>query len=170
MTADLSDASLLALFAAIRGEEKVALAVSGGSDSMALLHLALRHARAGGPALHVLTVDHGLREGSAGEAAAVASFCAGQGVPHETLHWHRAPGDTGNLSNDAREGRYTLMARACAARGIGTLLTGHTLDDQAETVLMRLGRGSGVDGLAAMRPVTRLWGLRLVRPLLDRSR
>lgn len=158
------------LFGAVSGEARVALAVSGGSDSMALLHLALRHARAGGPALHVLTVDHGLRVESAAEAARVAAFCAGQGVPHETLPWHRAPGEGGNLAQEARAGRYALMARACAARGIGALLTGHTLDDQAETVLMRLGRGSGVDGLAAMRPVTRLWGLRVVRPLLGRSR
>ena len=170
MTGQFPDESLPALFEAVSGEDRIALAVSGGSDSMALLHLALRHARAGGPALHVLTVDHGLREGSAGEAAAVAAFCAGQGVTHETLHWLRPPGDTGNLSSDAREGRYGLMARACAVRGIGTLLTGHTLDDQAETVLMRLGRGSGVDGLAAMRPVTRLWGLRIVRSLLGQTR
>lgn len=165
-TASFPDDALCSLFTSVPGDTPVALAVSGGGDSMALLHLALRWSRLGGPALHVLTVDHGLRSDSADEARAVATFCAAQGVPHETLHWATGPGETGNLSDAARTARYTLMARACAAHGIPTLLTGHTLDDQAETVLLRLGRGSGVDGLAAMRPVTALWGLRVVRPLL----
>jgi len=171
MTASVPDDDLRALFACAPPDNPVALAVSGGGDSMALLHLALRWSRLGGPALYALTVDHGLRPDSAGEAQAVAGFCAAQGIAHETLRWEEGrPGATGNLPDAARTARYTLMARACAARGIATLLTGHTLDDQAETVLLRLGRGSGVDGLAAMRPATALWGLRVVRPLLGMRR
>ncbi len=166
MTASIPDDDLNDLFALASTEKRVALAVSGGGDSMALLSLAERWARIGGPGLHVLTVDHGLRPESADEAQAVAAFCASRGIAHETLHWKSGPDDRGNLSHRARNGRYALMAHACSARGIGTLLTGHTLDDQAETVLMRLGRGSGVDGLAAMEPVASLWGLRILRPLL----
>jgi len=171
MTAPFSEDVLRALFEAVPDEKRIAVAVSGGGDSMALLHLAVQWSRLGGPVLDVLTVDHGLRPESAAEAQAVGAFCAAHDIVHETLHWQGGGANTpGNLSSEARNARYTLMARACAARGIGTLLTGHTLDDQAETLLMRLGRGSGVDGLAAMRPVTSLWGLCLVRPLLGLRR
>ena len=166
MSASRPDADPATLFAVVPDRERIALAVSGGSDSMALLHLARLW---GGPALHVLTVDHGLRPGSAEEAARVAAFCARHGIAHETLHWRRE-GTGGNLPDEARTARYSLMANACAAQGTDTLLTGHTMDDQAETVLLRLGRGSGVDGLAAMRPVTDLWSLRIVRPLLGLRR
>lgn len=118
--------------------------------------------------LTVLTVDHNLRVESVEEAAFVAQHCATNGIDHEILNWR--PDTQGNLSNQARIGRYTLMAEACAARKIGMLLTGHTLDDQAETILMRLGRGSGIDGLSGIQPLTTLWGLRLARPLLTVSR
>ncbi len=163
--ASLSDDEIATLFGDVTPGEPVALAVSGGGDSMALLALARQW---GGGALTVLTVDHGLRAESAGEAAQVARVCAEAGIHHETLQWN-ADGQ-GNLSDRARVGRYTLMAQACRERGIRSLLTGHTLDDQAETVLMRLGRGSGVDGLAGIRRVSDLWGVRVVRPLLAVSR
>ncbi len=168
MTAGFTDDDLDLLFTAASDEARIAVAVSGGGDSMALLHLADRWTRRRGTALQALTVDHGLRTESAAEAAMVKAFCARRGIAHETLVW-RSDG-TGNLSAKAREGRYRTMADACTARGIAALLTGHTLDDQAETVLLRLGRGSGVDGLAGMRPVTALWGLRILRPLLDMPR
>ena len=131
---------------------------------MALLSLAERWTRN----LTVLTVDHSLRTESAEEVASVARHCAGRGIEHATLTWQ--PDTQGNLPNQARIGRYTLMAEACAARDIGILLTGHTLDDQAETILMRLGRGSGVDGLSGIQCQTALWGLQIVRPLLMVSR
>ncbi len=165
MSASISDDEIAALFADIDPDTPVALAVSGGGDSMALLTLARRWTRT---PLTVLTVDHGLRAASADEAMMVARTCAEYGIAHETLHW-QAEGQ-GNLAARAREGRYRLMAEACQERGIQTLLTGHTLDDQAETLLMRLGRGSGVDGLAGILPVSNLWGVRLVRPLLGVSR
>ncbi len=160
MSASFTDSEIATLFDAVPQDRPVAVAVSGGGDSMALLSLAMRWISH----LTVLTVDHGLRAESAGEAALVAQHCSASSIDHETLTWH--PQRRGNLSDQARIGRYTLMAEACAARGIDTLLTGHTLDDQAETVLMRLGRGSGVDGLSGIRPLTNLWGLRIVRPLL----
>ena len=129
------------------------VAVSGGSESTALLiHL---HDWAGprGVALHAVTIDHGLRPEAAAEAAGVAALCARLAVPHDTLPW-RWDG-RGNLPDAARRGRQALISDWAAARGIADVALGHTADDQAETLLMRLGRGSGVDGLAAMRPLRR---------------
>lgn len=166
----MSPADIDALFAPVSCEARLALAVSGGGDSMGLLYLAEIWSRRSGVALHALTVDHGLRPESAAEAAMVADFCAARGITHQTLQWQREEGAVGNLSDAAREGRYRAMAAACEGQGIDLLLTGHTLDDQAETVLMRLGRGSGVDGLAGMRAFTRLWSLCLFRPLLGLRR
>lgn len=141
------------------------LAVSGGSDSTALLRLVA----ASGATPPVVTVDHGLREDSATEAAGVARLCSALGLAHVTLAWrHRAA--AGNLQAAAREARYRLIADWAVPRGIGTIVTGHTLDDQAETVLMRLARGSGVDGLAAMRETGHLGEMTLFRPLLGLGR
>jgi tRNA(Ile)-lysidine synthase len=131
-----------------------ALAVSGGSDSTALMVLfADWLGRCGhDPALHVvLTVDHGLRAASAAEAAAVAAQAAGLGFRHGVLAWVGPKPPTG-IQAAARRARYGLMAEYMRANGITSLLTAHTRDDQAETLLMRLARGSGVDGLAAMAP------------------
>jgi tRNA(Ile)-lysidine synthase len=164
MSASFSDDEIAALFRDVPRDVPIALAVSGGGDSVAMLALARRmHG-----ALTVLTVDHGLRPESADEAAGVARLCDDYGITHETLHWQAVDG--GNLAANAREGRYRLMAEACRKRGICVLLTGHTLDDQAETVLMRLGRGSGVDGMAGIRPRVDLWGVCILRPLLGVSR
>jgi tRNA(Ile)-lysidine synthase len=147
---------------------RVALAVSGGSDSTALAALFadwLRR-RGGDPAAHtVLTVDHRLRSESAAEAEAVARLAVGLGFRHATLVWDGPKPQTG-LQAAAREARYRLMAGYARAQGISVLLTAHTLDDQAETLLMRLARGSGLDGLAGIAAELQLGTLRIARPLL----
>ncbi len=135
-----------------------ALAVSGGSDSTALMVLfADWLARCGvDPARHVvLTVDHGLRAQSAAEAAAVTAQADAFGFRHAVLTWEGLKPATG-IQAAARRARYGLIAGYMRANGIVSLLTAHTQDDQAETLLMRLARGSGVDGLAAMAPRTLL--------------
>lgn len=143
----------------------VGLAVSGGGDSIALLHLA---AKIGGQ-ISVASVDHGLRSGSAAECAMVADLCATYRCPHHTLKW-TGWDRRGNLQDQARQARYRLLATWAQAQGIVDIALGHTADDQAETVLMALARGSGVDGLAGMAPVTLRDGLRYHRPLLGVAR
>ncbi|RTL62312.1 MAG: tRNA lysidine(34) synthetase TilS, partial [Hyphomicrobiales bacterium] len=154
----------------------IAVAVSGGADSTALLLLFSRYHKAHHTALGpvaVITVDHRLRPESAQEAAGVAALCGRLDLEHVTLAWEGPKPESG-LADAARRARYDLIARFMRARGLRVLLTAHTRDDQAETVLMRLARGSGVDGLAAMSTVSALpdasreaQPLRLVRPLLD---
>jgi tRNA(Ile)-lysidine synthase len=146
------------------GGEAFAVAVSGGPDSLALLLLA--HA-AFGDRVRALTVDHALRTDSAAEAAMVAGVCAGRGIPHAALRWEGAK-PTANIQAHARGARYALMTEWCAANGVLWLATGHHADDQAETLLMRLARGSGSGGLAGIRTVRPLGqGITLLRPLLD---
>ncbi|WP_233192859.1 tRNA lysidine(34) synthetase TilS [Acidimangrovimonas sediminis] len=145
------------------------VAVSGGGDSLALLHLLHDWAASHGTALTVATVDHGLRPEAAEEAAMVARVCAGLGIPHQTLRWRDWDG-RGNLSDAARRGRYALLAGWALGQGAAAVALGHTLDDQAETVLMRLARGSGVDGLSAMAPVRRSGRMLWLRPLLRVTR
>jgi len=148
--------------------EWVCLAVSGGGDSMALLHLAAGWARDRETRLAAVTVDHGLRPESAEEAALVARAAADLGIPHQTLNWTGWDG-RGNLQHAARTARRQLIEDWAGARDIGVVLTGHTSDDQAETVLMRLARGSGVDGLAGIAEVE-VHRLTWMRPLLGQSR
>ena len=145
------------------------VAVSGGSDSVALACLLADWAAAGGRRLEAVTVDHRLRPESGAEAAAVARLCAGRGVPHAILAWQEGPGG-GNLQAGARAARHRLIAGWAAERGIAMVALGHTLDDQAETFLLRLARGSGIDGLAAMAPAVRIGGLLWLRPLLGLRR
>ncbi|MBL9012276.1 MAG: tRNA lysidine(34) synthetase TilS [Alphaproteobacteria bacterium] len=138
-----------------------ALAVSGGPDSTALMRLAAPL----GPA--VFTVDHGLRKDSAAEAEAAGAWAKALGLKHEVLRWTGAKPQSG-LQAAARAARYRLLAEACRRTGAATLMTGHTLDDQAETVAMRRAKGSGPVGLAGMASQSLLPGtaIRLVRPLI----
>lgn len=144
------------------------VAVSGGSDSTALLCLMAQCVAPDRHRLEAITIDHRLREGSAAEAAAVARLCAARGIPHTVRAWEEGP--SGNLQGSARAARQRLITAWANDRGITTVALGHTLDDQAETFLMRLARGSGVDGLSAMAPATRLMGLNWLRPLLGQRR
>lgn len=147
----------------------IGVAVSGGGDSMALLHLIDEWARSRGRAVEVATVDHGLREESAEEAQFVARACGRLGLRHEILRWRGWDG-AGNLQAEARTARRRLLAEWAGRRGIEAVALGHTLDDQAETVLLRLGRGAGVDGLSAMTARSEALGLIWVRPLLESRR
>jgi len=144
----------------------VALGISGGADSMALALLADRWARARGGRVTALTVDHGLRPESAGEAQQVAGWLAGRGIDHHILNWCGKKPAAG-VQAAARTARYRLMAKACREAGILHLVTAHHLEDQAETFLLRLGRSSGIDGLAAMPAILETDGMRLLRPLLQ---
>ena len=148
---------------------RLGVAVSGGSDSMALLLLLSEWAGQGGPAIAAVTVDHGLRPEAAAEAAMVAHRCAALGVPHATLRWSGWTGQ-GNLPAAARQARYGLIAGWARGAGIADVALGHTADDQAETVLMRLARGSGVDGLAGMAARRSADGINWHRPLLGQGR
>lgn len=145
------------------------VAVSGGSDSLALLALLHDWAQAGGPALRAVTVDHGLRAEAAQEAEEVRGVCASLGVAHDTLTLD-LPGQGGNLMDAARRGRYAALADWAGAQGIADIALGHTADDVAETFLMRLGRGAGLDGLSAMVARRRLGGVTIHRPMLALSR
>lgn len=147
------------------------LAVSGGPDSTALLWLAARWraSRTSGPKLIAVTVDHGLREDAAAEARAVAKLARKSGIAHRTLRWTGRKPKTG-LPHAARLARYRLLAEAARKAGAAAILTAHTLDDQAETVLIRMSRGSGLTGLAGMARSAPLPGgdgaLQLIRPFL----
>lgn len=143
----------------------LAVAVSGGSDSMALLELVAEVRAQDGRTVHAITVDHGLRPESTEEARFVALQCERHGIPHETLEWEGWSGQ-GNLQQEARRARQRLIGAWAPRRGIGHVLLGHTADDQAETVLLRLARGSGVYGLAAMDDVSRAEGVLWLRPML----
>lgn len=158
-----------ALRLSVTGGEPLGVAVSGGGDSVALLLLLDDLRRHGGPPLAAVTVDHGLRPEAAEEAAMVARLCAQLDVPHDTLRWSEGPSG-GNLMDQARRARRRLIAGWARARGISRVALAHTADDQAETFLMRLARGSGVDGLAGMAATTEAEGILWLRPLLDMRR
>ena len=143
--------------------EALGIAVSGGPDSLALLLLA---SAAFPSRIRAATVDHGLRPESATEAAFVAEVCARLAVPHDllALDWPDPPG--ANLQARAREARYAALASWAKGKGVRHIATAHHLDDQAETLLMRLARGAGPGGLAGVRAATELAGVTLLRPLL----
>ena len=147
---------------------QVAVAVSGGRDSLCLALLLQRWARRRRGRVIAFTVDHGLRPGSAAEARQVARWLHARNIAHETLRWTHpaATAPASGLQAAARAARYRLLLEGCHRRGILHLALAHQRDDQAETFLLRLGRGSGPDGLAAMAPVSERAGVRLLRPLL----
>ena len=168
MTSDARLVDLIdARFGAPNSPKRIGIAVSGGSDSLALLHLVAEWGRA--TELRAATVDHGLRPEAADEAAYVARFCEGLGIPHRTLKWTGWDGH-GNLQDQARRNRYALLARWAGKAGLSTVCLGHTTDDQAETFLMRLARESGLDGLTGIAPVIHRHGMRFDRPLLNVGR
>jgi tRNA(Ile)-lysidine synthase len=169
----LSEAETTALFADLGQCPALVLAVSGGPDSTALMVLAARwRARSEhGPKLLAVTVDHGLRASSAAEADAVKQVARALGVTHRTVRWTGRKPVTG-IQAAARTARYALLAEAARKAGASHILTAHTRDDQAETVLFRLARGSGLSGLAGMArcapvPAGDADRIVLVRPLLD---
>lgn len=153
------------LDALVTADKPIGIAVSGGPDSLALLLMAAE-ARAAG--IEAATVDHGLRSESRGEAELVASICGRLDVPHAilTAEWEEKPQTA--VQERARALRYRLLNDWAEERGLVAIVTAHHLDDQAETFLMRLARGAGVQGLAGMRRVVRLTegSVPIVRPLL----
>ncbi len=166
--AALAAADAKRLFADWKHVSALVLAVSGGSDSTALLWLATRwrNSLKRAPRLVAITVDHGLRRESQSEAKAVARLAKSLSVEHRTLRW-RGPKPKAGLPAAARAARYRLLADAAAKIGAAHILTAHTRDDQAETLMMRLARGSGLSGLAAMAREAPRGAVTIVRPLLD---
>ncbi len=144
---------------------RLAVAVSGGPDSLALALLAERWAKARGGEVVGLIVDHGLRPEAAAEARQTALWLARRRIPHQTLTWP-GPKPSAGIQAAARAARYELLTDWCRNAGVLHLLLGHHRDDQAETVALRQARGSGPDGLAGMAAVREVAGLRLLRPLL----
>ncbi len=145
---------------------RIGIAVSGGSDSLALLYMM---ADWGKVPLVAATVDHGLRPEAAGEAEQVRSHCQALGIGHETLVW-KDRDTSGNLQDRARRARYGLLADWAQRQDCQHVALGHTMDDVAETFVMRLARRSGVDGLAAMQAEFDHAGIRFHRPLLSQRR
>src|ERR1700687_2410141 len=154
------------LFANWKAAPAIVLAVSGGPDSVALLWLCVRRRAA---RLAAVTVDHGLRAEAAREAREVKRLARALNVPHRTMRWSGTKPKAG-LPAAAREARYRLLAQAAQESGATHILTAHTRDDQAETLLMRLLRGSGIAGLAAMARQSEREGVMLARPLLGVSK
>ncbi|HEY8442713.1 MAG TPA: tRNA lysidine(34) synthetase TilS [Xanthobacteraceae bacterium] len=172
----VSAAEANALFRTLAQKPALVLAVSGGPDSTALLYIAARWRRAlkKGPALFAVTIDHALRPESAEEARAVRRLARVLGVPHRIRRWRGTKPRT-SLQEAARATRYRLLAQAARSIGADCIVTAHTLDDQAETVLFRMSRGSGLTGLGGMRELAplpcpdhsarnRIW---IARPLLE---
>jgi tRNA(Ile)-lysidine synthase len=159
------------MFAAWKAAPAIVLAVSGGPDSIALMWLAARwrSTLARGPRLIAVTVDHGLRAEAAGEARDVKRLARTLDLTHRTMRWTGDKPKTG-LPAAARTARYRLLAQAARASGATHILTAHTRDDQAETLLMRLLRGSGISGLAAMARESERDGVLLARPFLHVSK
>jgi tRNA(Ile)-lysidine synthase len=164
----ITAAEAKALFADWATAPGLVLAVSGGPDSIAMMWLAARWRRAlrKGPRLVAVTIDHGLRSEAAREARDVKQLAKSLDLPHRTLRWTDAKPATG-LPAAARDARYRLLARAARSAGATHVLTAHTQDDQAETLLMRMSRGSGIAGLGAMARQTQRDGVVLARPLLQ---
>ena len=162
-------ASLIEAVGPFEDAPRLAVACSGGADSMALTLLLRWWCDAGGGTVTALTVDHRLRAGSTDEARQVAGWLGERGIDHVILTRPDTP-IAGNLQAAAREVRYALLSDWCVRNEVLHLFLAHHREDQAETVLLRLARGSGVDGLAGMPPVAETADVRLLRPLLPMPR
>lgn len=169
LTPDLKDLGVLArLFAPAATQSAIGLAVSGGTDSMALMLLAKSWAASlqSPPKLFVYSLDHGLRPEAADEVAMVMNAAASLSIEARGLVWTGKKPETG-LSEAARQARYRLIGEAMQVDSATMLLTAHHRSDQAETVLMRLAHGSGIEGLKGMTPLSTVEGVTVFRPLLD---
>jgi tRNA(Ile)-lysidine synthase len=167
MLFDLFSEALLAM-RPFEASPHLAVAVSGGSDSRALVLLAHRWVQEQGGSVTALVVDHGVRPESLGEAEATCQWLQDKGIQAVLLPVTVSP--QGNRQQNARHARYDAMTQWCRSNGVLHLLFGHHHDDQLETLLQRLIRGSGVDGLSAMAPVSYRADIRILRPLLGMSK
>jgi tRNA(Ile)-lysidine synthase len=168
-TVEKVDALLKPFHSLLTNNISIAVAVSGGADSMALCLLLADWAKKNQHNIVALTVDHGLRKNAAKEALEVSKWLAVWGINHKILSWDGDKPITG-VQAAARNARYSLMAQWCRENKFTVLMTAHHLEDQVETFLLRAERGSGLDGLASMSPVVGLEGVVLIRPLLDVSK
>lgn len=166
---DQAPSEALTAFLRDFGGKRLGVAVSGGSDSLGLLHLASDWGNAHGRTVFAATVDHGLRDEAAAEAARVGEICADLGVAHRVLKW-RDWDQSGNLQAEARAARYRLLAGWARDLELDAVLLGHTQDDLAENFLIRLSRRAGVDGLSAMAAWFERDGQMFARPMLSVSR
>ncbi len=157
----------MSAFAPFEANATIAVALSGGIDSMALALLAHSWAQQTGGKLVALTVDHSLRPESKNEAMRVQMYCRKLGIDHHMLTWRPTAKPLSAVQASARDARYRLLAQWCKAHDTLHLLTAHHQDDQTETLFFRLGRGSGLDGLACMSRVSVTNNVRILRPLLD---
>ncbi len=169
--AGFSVSGIVALFSPWAAARGIVLGVSGGPNSVALMLLAAEWTRAWAPPppLHVATVDHGLRKDARGEAEMVARWAAGLALPHAILAWDGVKPKS-RIQERAREARYELLFEYAARIGADHVMTAHHADDQAETILFRLLRGTGVCGLSGMRSSSERNGLILARPLLGHAK
>jgi tRNA(Ile)-lysidine synthase len=149
---------------------RIAVAVSGGSDSMALTLFAADWCSRRGGEIIGITVDHGLRAEAAAEARQVGRWLRQRGIAHRILRWAPAAALVGGVQAAARDARYRLLTDWCRRHRVLHLALAHQREDQAETFLLRLARGSGLDGLAAMEIIAEREGVRLIRPLLPVAR
>jgi tRNA(Ile)-lysidine synthase len=162
------DDAIRRLFSPFEGAPGIVLAVSGGPDSVALMLIAARwrDLLEAPPPVYVATVDHRLRANAAREAALAADWAAELLLPHAVLAWEGVKPKS-RIQERAREARYELLFRYASTFGANYVLTAHHADDQAETILFRLLRGSGISGLAGMEKTSARHGMILGRPLLD---
>jgi tRNA(Ile)-lysidine synthase len=157
-------------FSKIKNQKHIAVGLSGGGDSMALTHMLSKWALQNNAQIHAITVNHNLRKNSANEAVMVGGYIKKfPNVEHHILKWDMGGHEKTALMEKARSARYALMIEYCKAHNIDTLAIGHHGDDQIETFLFRLSKGSGVDGLAAMPELSERDGVQIYRPLLPHS-
>jgi len=169
-TPGIDEARIAALLAPLAGAKGLLLAVSGGPDSTALLIMTALWAAGGSrPPVEVATIDHGLRQEARAEAEAVGEHARRRGLKHHIIAW-RGPKPSSRIQELAREARYRLLAERARKIGADHIVTAHHVDDQSETVLFRLLRGSGLSGLKGMAALTERFGVFLARPLLGLSK